>query len=197
MNESAVDSFQNAITDTLATFAGFIGFDLPITMTRLICLIANIPLFIGASILAANGTSILQAFLLGNMITTITFPALAAGLIPALNHVISSWSVILSCVASFFTLMGFGAMTYGDVATGLSSLFWSSNYDYRAFLIAFFSTVGYLIVFSGVELIVRKVAGLPRPGLPKYAHKGQDGDAKTGEYIVSNGQDQNATLVNY
>ncbi|KAJ3411664.1 hypothetical protein HDV05_001873 [Chytridiales sp. JEL 0842] len=200
MNESAVDSFQNAITDTLTTFGGFLGFQLPIYATRLTCLVANIPIVIGSSILASQGTSILQAFLLGNMITTITFPPLALGLVPAFNRILSGWSVIGACIGSFFCVLGYGISVYGDASLALSSLFWSSLYDWKAFLVAFGCSTGLVFLFGGLECTVRALLGMPMQDLPRYEKVSKvDGDVKTGDYLVSRDAEavgQTETLVN-
>nr|KAJ3420857.1 hypothetical protein HK105_005122 [Polyrhizophydium stewartii] len=161
MNESAVDSFQNAITDTLVSAASIVGLSVPLWAARLIVVAVNVPVMI----VGTRGLNIIQLFLVSNMLTSCTFLPLAAGLIPALNNIISPISVILGCLFSFFSVMVYGAIQTGSVGAGLYQYFYVS-YDIYAFIIAPVSGIVGLALFAGIELAVRKIAGWPMPSLP-------------------------------
>ncbi|KAI8613999.1 hypothetical protein BC830DRAFT_1243317 [Chytriomyces sp. MP71] len=161
MDESAVDNFQNAIGDTLATVCIFFGLNLNLLFVRILVLVANIPLMIGAAYLAANNVSILNAFGLTNMLVTLTFAPLAAGLIPALNNYLTAFSALASCLLAFISSTVYAREQYGDIYTGMTALWWTSSYDYIAFLVAFFSSIAAIPICIIVEMTVRKMAGWP------------------------------------
>ncbi|EGF81366.1 hypothetical protein BATDEDRAFT_34916 [Batrachochytrium dendrobatidis JAM81] len=161
MNESAVDSFQNAITDAVVSVFGSFGVKFPTMGARLLVILFNVPImYIGTL-----GLSVLGVFLIGNMITTCMFFPLVAGLIPALNRIISSFSVCLACLFSFFSVMVYGKIMTGDISTGLLTYFYTV-YDVNAFLTASVSSIVWLVVFTGIDLAFRKLTGREMPNLP-------------------------------
>ncbi|KAJ3019338.1 UNVERIFIED_CONTAM: hypothetical protein HDU68_010718 [Siphonaria sp. JEL0065] len=164
MNESAVDSFQNAITDTLTTVAiGLFGLKVQPIYVRAVVLLANIPLMAGAAYLSTRNVSILNTFGVANLITTMTFPPLAAGLLPQLNNLLTSFSAIGSCVCAFFSTMVYAFLAYGNLVDGMANVWWTPNYDYKAFLVAFISSIVFIPVCIGVEAVGRNLLGLKMP----------------------------------
>ncbi|KAI8928060.1 hypothetical protein BC831DRAFT_450236 [Entophlyctis helioformis] len=165
MNESAVDSLQNAVTDTFVSMGSSFGLTIPTYAARLTVLIVNIPIFV----VGLQGYDIIRLFLIGNMVTTCCFLPFAAGLIPALNGIVSGTSAILACIFSFFSVAVLGVITTGDFATGLEAYFYSFVYDWRAFVTGSVSSVVGLILFSCIELAVRSVLGWGPPTPPIMA----------------------------
>ncbi|ORY45926.1 hypothetical protein BCR33DRAFT_784050 [Rhizoclosmatium globosum] len=163
MDESAVDSLQNAITDVLATFAGFLGIELGFLPVRALVIIANIPIMAAAAYCATNGVSILNAYGISNMLTTMCFPPLAAGLIPQLNNYLTTFSSLGACFCSFITTLVYGVIQYGNVNDGMTALWWTSAYDWEGYLIAFFSSILFVPILIGVEFAVRAVMGWGYP----------------------------------
>ncbi|KAH9248114.1 hypothetical protein BASA83_003392 [Batrachochytrium salamandrivorans] len=161
MNESAVDSFQNAITDSVVSIFGSFGVKFPTIAARLLVILFNVPLMYVGTL----NLSVMGVFLLGNMLTSCTFLPLASGLIPALNRIVSQYSVILACLFAFFSVMVYGQITTGSVSEGLI-LYWTTMYDMNAFLVASISSAVWLAVFSGLEIGVRKVMGQEMPKAP-------------------------------
>ncbi|KAJ3031461.1 UNVERIFIED_CONTAM: Coatomer subunit zeta-1 [Siphonaria sp. JEL0065] len=163
MDESAVDSMQNAITDTLTTFASFFGFELGFVPVRCLVILANIPIMVGAAYLTTSGVSILNAYGVANMLTTMTFAPLAAGLIPQLNNYLTAFSALGSCVGAFFATMAYGVVMYDGVYDGMTALWWTSAYDWEGYLISFFSSIAFIPLLIGVEFAVRAAMGWPFP----------------------------------
>ncbi|KAJ3060084.1 hypothetical protein HDU98_003906 [Podochytrium sp. JEL0797] len=164
MNEGAVDSMQNAITDALTTTCiGLFQVEVKPIYVRVLVLVANIPIMAGASYLQSSGVSILNAFGTSNMLTTITFCPLAAGLIPQLNDYLTTYSALGACLCSFFSVMVYGYLSYGTVYLGMTAMWWSPNYDYLGFITAFVSSIVFLPVCIAVEMGVRKACGLDMP----------------------------------
>ncbi|KAH6560850.1 hypothetical protein BASA60_000210 [Batrachochytrium salamandrivorans] len=158
MNESAIDSFQNAITDSVVSIFGSFGVKFPTIAARLLVILFNVPLMYVGTL----NLSVIGVFLLGNMLTACTFLPLASGLIPALNRIVSQYSVILACLFAFFSVMVYGQITTGSVSEGLI-LYWTTMYDMNAFLVSSISSVVWLAVFSSIETVVRRIYNWPIP----------------------------------
>ncbi|KAH6560971.1 hypothetical protein BASA62_010134 [Batrachochytrium salamandrivorans] len=158
MNESAIDSFQNAITDSVVSIFGSFGVKFPTIAARLLVILFNVPLMYVGTL----NLSVIGVFLLGNMLTACTFLPLASGLIPALNRIVSQYSVILACLFAFLSVMVYGKMTTGSVSEGLI-LYWTTMYDMNAFLVSSISSVVWLAVFSSIETVVRRIYNWPIP----------------------------------
>ncbi|KAI9353729.1 hypothetical protein BDR26DRAFT_1002604 [Obelidium mucronatum] len=160
MNESAVDSFQNAITDSIATLCIACGYRLKPVHVRCLVLLLNIPIMILAVIFASFNVSILNAFGLSNMVVTMTFAPIAAGLIPSLNSYLTAHSAMGACLASFLVTIAYGAAAYGSLGAGMKALFWTPKFDAVGFLIAFLSSIGFIPICIGAEILYRKYRNL-------------------------------------
>ncbi|KAJ3222636.1 hypothetical protein HDU81_009700 [Chytriomyces hyalinus] len=163
MDESAVDTFQNAITDTLATFAAVLGLKLNPAIVRVLVVVANVPIMVGASYLVTSNVSILNAFGLVNMLATHAFAPLATGLIPQLNAYHTTFSAMGACVGAFAATSVYGVLHYGDAYTGFTALWWTSVYDYLGFITAFVASIVCIPLFIGIEFGVRAAFGWQRP----------------------------------
>ncbi|GJP42579.1 hypothetical protein CLOM_g2130 [Closterium sp. NIES-68] len=180
MSESAVDSLQNAIADTLSTALIAITNSLltlvhgpvkgPVLQTvfmgayeqygiwgiRCIVLLFNIP----PLVVALKGYNVLQLFLLANLLTTTSVIPVLSGVIPGkwTRKAITPFSVSLGCLLGLASLfiwtqirVNQTGMTYCDA---LYDVFLNA-YDYPPFLMALaFSMVG-MVVGAGLEAVVR------------------------------------------
>ena len=171
MSESAVDSLQNAIVDTMSvTFVApllrwlYPSMKLPVIFIRLLVLVLNA----APIVVALQGYNILQLFLLANLITTTSTIPLLMGIIP--GRAVQKWVTPFSALSGCFI--------------GLSSLFWWAKvkakegesyssalhtvflvaYDYPPFLLALgFSIVG-MALGALLEFLARRVV----PGWREY-----------------------------
>ncbi|KAI9347677.1 hypothetical protein BDR26DRAFT_854550 [Obelidium mucronatum] len=166
INESAVDTAMNAMTDVITNIATVFGQDLSVTVVRAIVLVVQIPIVVVASYLAANGTNILQIFLFNNQLSTSLFVPLAAGLIPSLNRVISTFSVLMAIVTSLVSVLILGNSMYGSVTDGFLAFYWSPTYAWQPFVLAPSAALAGLIFWTIVDLGVRKIMGWEMPNLP-------------------------------
>ena len=138
MNESAVDSLQNAIVATLASNF-LVG--KPVWWPRLLTFVINIPVMF----VALHGLKLLDIFLVLNVITTFCLVPLMAGL---WSTKLSGITVTASIVLSLICTIGFGVLHVGNFSEGVKWTFSSelNFYDYRIFLVAFLSSVVFVVI---------------------------------------------------
>ncbi|CAI5506165.1 unnamed protein product [Closterium sp. Naga37s-1] len=182
MSESAVDSLQNAIADTLTTaFLAIIDFFLSVSSgpveaavtktafmavfeskgiwaIRAIVLLFNIP----PLVVALKGYNVLQLFLLANLLTTTSVIPVMAGVIPGKwsRRVITPFSVGFGCLSGIASLFIWtqiysvkNDMSYSD---SLYQVFLYA-YDYPPFLMALGFSVAGMVVGAGCEAVARVV----------------------------------------
>ncbi|CAI5932331.1 unnamed protein product [Closterium sp. NIES-64] len=188
MSESAVDSLQNAIADTLTTtFLAIIDFFLSVSSdavqaavaktafmsvfeakgiwaVRAIVLLFNIP----PLVVALKGYNVLQLFLLANLLTTTSVIPVMAGVIPGKwsRWVVTPFSVGFGCLSGIASLFIWtqiysviNDMSYSD---SLYQVFLFA-YDYPPFLMALgFSFYG-MLVGAGLEAVLRMALKLEYP----------------------------------
>ncbi|CAI5475751.1 unnamed protein product [Closterium sp. Yama58-4] len=188
MSESAVDSLQNAIADTLTTaFLAIIDFSLPLAFgdvqgavaktafmavfeskgiwaVRAIVLLFNVP----PLVVALKGYNVLQLFLLANLLTTTSTIPVMAGVIPGKwsRRVVTPFSVGFGClsgIASLFIWTQIYSVKYDmSYSDSLYQVFLNA-YDYPPFLMALgFSFFG-MLVGAGMEAVVRMALKLEYP----------------------------------
>jgi hypothetical protein len=104
MNESAVDSLQNAISSTVASLVLSLGFSMSLTLTRIIVVLLNIPIML----IGLQGYQITSLFLISNMITTFSMPPLILGLFECFDGVLTGNTVLFSNIFSFFAILIYG-----------------------------------------------------------------------------------------
>lgn len=183
MSEGTVDSFQNAITDTLS--AVFLRTQ-PTWATRVIVFIFNIPLVI----VSLQNYNINSIFLLGNVLCTISAIPILIGLWEPAQRYIRTGACLFGCLIGFWAVAIFGYFTTGDLGSGLQYTFLIS-YDWPTFVIAPVTSAIGVAIWVAAEALVRLAFGLSWP-LPKsppeelkietfYGEKGHivDDDTKT------------------
>ena len=140
MNESAVDSLQNAIVSTISS--NFL-IKRPLLWTRVSVLIINIPLVL----IALQGYKLLDLYFFSNLLsTTSTVPLLGGIWLEKLSGI----SVLLACFFSFLCIIGLGLLVNNfHLKEGLQWVFVSSqnNYDYRIFIVALIGSALGLLMF--------------------------------------------------
>ncbi|KAJ3058514.1 hypothetical protein HDU99_006773 [Rhizoclosmatium hyalinum] len=166
MNESAIDTSQNALTDIITNIASVFGFSLSLNVVRIIVLVVQAPIVVVASYLATSGTNILNIFLFNNQLSTSLFIPIASGLIPRLNRIVSTFSVLMAAATSIISVLILGVNMYGDFTSGFLAFFWSPVYVWQPFVLAPCVSFLALIFWSVVDLSVRKVMGWEMPNLP-------------------------------
>ena len=127
MNESAIDSMQNAIAACISTNIK----DKSINYARLVVVIINIPLIV----VGLQNYQILQLFLISNLITTCCLMPLLLGLY--LHH-FNQYHFLLACLSGFIGVSVLGIAMTGTFAEGMELAWVTNNYDYSYFLIATF-----------------------------------------------------------
>jgi hypothetical protein len=85
LNESAVDSFQNAILDTIVSFFLSLGYPVSLAFARLYVVIFNVPIII----VGIQGFPIIKLYLMTNLITSASGMPLCIGLLPCFDHYVT------------------------------------------------------------------------------------------------------------
>jgi len=138
MNESAVDSMQNAL---VATIASNYLISKPLWWTRVLVFLINVPIMI----IALEPRNLLDIFLVMNIITTLSIAPILAGL---WSTKLSGITVIASVVLSMCCTLTFGMVQQGGFVQGLKWIGSSemNEYDYRIFLVAFLSSIVFVVM---------------------------------------------------
>ncbi|TPX69926.1 hypothetical protein SpCBS45565_g02087 [Spizellomyces sp. 'palustris'] len=157
MNESAVDSFQNAITDTVVSLAMTLGLPrFPLWAARSSVVLINIPIVV----VALQGYNINQLYLITNMVTSTSTLPLLLGLVRPLEGYVHGRSVLFGCIFSLFSVATYGSIKMGNFADGVREYFYLV-YDWPPFVIALVASLVGVALAVFVELAVRKVLGWP------------------------------------
>ncbi|OZJ03895.1 hypothetical protein BZG36_03953 [Bifiguratus adelaidae] len=155
MNEGAVDSYQNGITDTIsAVFFRHRSVWVP----RALVFIINVPLVV----VSLQGYNINSIFLIGNMLSTISMCPILLGLSERLEGYVTAWSTALGMLMGFFSVMVFGTLSQGSVSAGMYYCFFVS-YDWPSFVIPIIASVVGVFVGVFIEFLIRRALGLPFP----------------------------------
>ncbi|KAI9099739.1 hypothetical protein DFS34DRAFT_502912 [Phlyctochytrium arcticum] len=172
MNESAVDSLQNALTDTLVSLAMTLGFpSFPLWAARSSVLLVNIPLVV----VALQGYRINQLYLITNMVTATSTLPMIMGLARPLNGFVHGRSALFGCIFALFAVAVYGTIDTGSFVDGVRKYFYEV-YDWPPFIIALVGSVLGTLFAAAFEVAVRKVMGkpacIPRPDLDE-AHEAE------------------------
>ena len=148
MNESLVDSFQNALTDCFSSLAISVGIDISITAARIITILMNIPIVI----IGLQGYDVNSLFLISCLLTTTSFLPVILGIFPILDKYIHQGTSVFSCIFSLTSIMIFGWSSTGSFLNGIYYCFWET-YRWQVFLIAFISSAFGIVFFIFMEYI--------------------------------------------
>lgn len=166
MSESAIDSLQNAIVDTIsAAFVAPFFPRLSLFWIRCLVLVLNVP----PIVCSLQGYNILQLFLLANLITTTSTIPVLLGLLPgrAAQKVVTPFSVVAGCLTGLAAVFVWALRRPAGVSysSSLHSAFLVA-YDYPQFLLAAaFSVIG-LLVGAALEWAARAAV----PALREYPY---------------------------
>ncbi|KAI8590102.1 hypothetical protein BDZ88DRAFT_461151 [Geranomyces variabilis] len=212
MNESAVDAYQCALTDTVVGLATCLGIprlfnreEFPLFPARVLTLVINVPLII----VGTRGYNINQIYLIPNMVTSCSTLPLLMGLVRPLEGYVHGRSVLFGCIFALNAVMVYGYIQTHDYWLGIQTYFYTT-YDYGAFLTALGASVVGVFLAAGVEAVVRLALGkpvrveradlmLPQKGNHHIAdgdHHTFDADARTESRRLGAGNPSAATLGN-
>ncbi|KAI8618404.1 hypothetical protein BC830DRAFT_1079256 [Chytriomyces sp. MP71] len=163
MNEAAIDTTLNAVTDTITNIATVFNKQFPLWIVRCIVIAVQVPMVVAASYCAANNINILNIFLFGNQMASILFIPIAAGMIPQLHRVISTFSVLMACLCTLLSVLGFGISQHGTLYDGFVAYFWSAAYQWQPFVLAPSTSVLFLAFWTVLDVGVRKTMGWEMP----------------------------------
>eukprot|EP00850_Spirogloea_muscicola_P006407 SM000030S11416 [mRNA] locus=s30:496242:502221:- [translate_table: standard] len=165
MSESAIDSLQNAIVDSITCV--FVKPVLPkvnLLIIRILVLVLNVP----PMIVSLQGYNILQLFLLANLITTTSTVPVLAGMWQGRwsQKLVTPFSCLSGCAVSFSSLFWWAEVNkksyekYGDVIHRIFLV----SYDWPPFMLAVgFSVVG-MLLGAALEWLFRQIV----PGFRNY-----------------------------
>ncbi|KAI8904125.1 hypothetical protein EDD86DRAFT_92271 [Gorgonomyces haynaldii] len=156
MNQSAIDSFQNAILDTILSVPMSLGISVPVNVARFVVVLINVPLMY----LGTLGLSINSLFLVTNMLTTCTMLPLLMGLFPVFDFV-GGTSAVLGSLLSLFAVMLHGYIAYGSWTDGIVNNFYAI-YWWQPFIVGLVSSFVLTILFGLIERrLVYKIKKTP------------------------------------
>ncbi|KAI8904124.1 hypothetical protein EDD86DRAFT_92409 [Gorgonomyces haynaldii] len=156
LNESATDSYQNAILDTVVSCFMSFGIKVPLSVARLLVVLINVPLmYIGT-----QNYNIIALFLVTNQLTTCSVLPLCMGLFKVFDGFVSEGAVLFGSIFAFFSVLVHGYITYGNVVDGLTNFFFSYTYQWQPFINGLVSSVVGVFLYAGVERLVRNAMGL-------------------------------------
>ncbi|KAK2079580.1 hypothetical protein QBZ16_001975 [Prototheca wickerhamii] len=187
MNESAIDSMQNGLAAAISTH--FLrGFRL--RWTRLVVLLINVPVMV----VATKGYSVLELFLLANILCSTTALPLLAGLIERLHPVYGGGAFIFSSIFTMFLTSVYGiSFQWNDalssaknISNGMHYTFIGNNYDYRVFLMSIGCSIGMVMVTSAINYALQRwvlrskpaLMGFVAPATHEEAVKEEDSEPK-------------------
>ncbi|KAI8899178.1 hypothetical protein BC833DRAFT_619653 [Globomyces pollinis-pini] len=167
MNEAAVDSYQIALSDTVgALFEGF-GVELNVWLIRGILICLNVPI----AIVGCFGFSIINLYLITNLLTTCLLIPFCCGLIPSLDFIVTGGAALFSSLSGVFGIIIYavidqlnkGATFSGQtIIDGIVFTFYS-NFDYPGFAVALVSSLAGLLIYVGAGYVYYSVTGKERP----------------------------------
>ena len=154
MNESLVDSFQNALTDCTSSLALSFGVNISVTAARIITVILNIPIVI----VGLQGYDVNSLFLISSLLATTSFLPIIIGVIPRWDKYIHEGTALFSCATSLLSIFVFGWISKGSFVEGVYYCFWD-EYRWQVFLTAFIFSACGLAIFIFMEYMYRLFTG--------------------------------------
>lgn len=155
MNESAVDSMQTGLVGNISShlLRGY-----PLIVTRLCVVVINIPLIY----LGTRRYSVLQLFLLANMLCSTAGMPVLIGLIDPLHPYVGGGSFIFSCVTTIILTSIFGCADHWDstlsssqnVSDGMHFTWMGNNYNWKYLLVPICVSIGLMFLCAGVNFVL-------------------------------------------
>jgi hypothetical protein len=154
MNESLVDSYQNALTDCASSLALSCGFDISITTARVFTVIINLPV----AIIGLQGYDVNSIFLVACLATTTSCTPIILGIFTFGDNFINEFTAVFSCLFSVASIISYGWIVTGTFVDGLYHCFWEA-YRWQVFIIAIFSSLLGMGLFIILQAIYHKTTG--------------------------------------
>lgn len=107
INESTIDSIQNALVNNLVSLAMSFGYGLSLNWTRMVVLMINIPIIL----ICIQGLDIISIILFSDMITAFTMAPILLSMFPFFDDYIDQTSLIFCYVFSMIGLLLYGYLS--------------------------------------------------------------------------------------
>ena len=175
MNESLVDSYQNALTDCTSSLALSCGLNISITTARVFTVIINLPI----AIIGLQGYDVNSIFLVACLATTTSCMPIILSIFSFWDTLINEFTAISSCLFSLASIICYGWIITGSFVDGLYHCFWEA-YRWQVFIIAIISSLLGMGFFILLEAIYHETTGTPWKSFnpeTKIAHGGIDENA--------------------
>ncbi|KAI8900142.1 hypothetical protein BC833DRAFT_583163 [Globomyces pollinis-pini] len=172
MNESAVDAFQIAISDTIMALLESFGLHVPLWLARVVLICLNIP-FIIIGCLQFN---IIGLYLITNLLTTCLILPLFLGLIPKLDRIVTGSAVLFGSLFALLDIVFYAIgsqlisqvgsfdlskLTWDIVSTGIVTTFYLV-YAWQPFAIGLLGSLLGVGIWVMFETLMYKVLGIER-----------------------------------
>eukprot|EP00667_Euglena_gracilis_P001673 EG_transcript_1672 len=205
MHEGTVDSLQNGLLASFSSFANLgiryyrrrhpgrlpADYQVPLRYTRVLVVLINVPLIVLGSMGSAQGWSIMDLFLIGNMLCCTIFIPLLFGLSTRLQSVFGGVSFLLSWIAGFISPSLYGifydcwhsdlvydansfawqcvpnGLGEGGAAEGMVFTWYRNGYRWQYFLLASGCSTGAMVVCMVVNWFVSR-CGVKTPSIPGF-----------------------------
>jgi Na+/proline symporter len=139
MNESAIDSFQIAISDTVISLFEVNGFNLGLSASRAILALMNIPF----AIIGLFGLRVFSLYLITNLLTTCLMMPMVFGMIQSFDKWIGEFDVLFGSITGILSIIIYainlqvtktGVFTVETILEGLVTTFYR-EFDWPPFII--------------------------------------------------------------
>lgn len=169
MSMSLVDSVQNGLT---ACISSTFFKDRPLWVTRLIVVFCNVPVMV----IATKGYTILELFLIANLICATTAVPLVMGLLPFLRRWFGGAGLIFSTLVAIMSTSVYGVShNWNDdlsrsenISKGMRYAWMENNYSWQIFLICICSSIGAALLWSSWIFAIYCITG-KRFAVPGFA----------------------------
>jgi hypothetical protein len=154
--ESAVDSFQNAITSTVVSLGMSFGVKMSLRGARLYSIFLNIPIII----IGLQGLKITSLYLIMNILTTTATVPIILGLLPKFQFYVNGSSVLFGGAFSLASVIVYATLETGSFTQGVYKYFYET-YAWQPFVIAVIAATAGVLVFSMSEVFFFGCLGTP------------------------------------
>jgi hypothetical protein len=157
MNQSAIDSIQVAIINTIIAIPFAWDYKTPLFAARILTLLINVPLiFVGGF----GGYGIANLFLLTNMISLSTLFPVLIGMVTRFETFISGTVALLASLSAIFSVMVYGFLKVGNWSEGIYTYFYL-KFSWESFTISLLTSIIATFLFASIEFVIRKIIDKP------------------------------------
>jgi solute:Na+ symporter, SSS family len=183
MNESAVDSFQIAIGDTLISLFRSFGLNMGMWGSRIVLVLLNIPF----AIVGCFGLNVIGLYLITNLMTTCVVVPLVLGMIPYLDTFITESSAMIGSLLGLGSIITYAFVTAAQVAgyfdgtvawEGIVQTFYVV-YDWPPFLIGLLVSTFSTLTIAALQHYYYIFKGIKRPEARHLKTEREERDRKS------------------